>query len=512
MDAPATKRDIALRVRGVTKSYGSVRALDGVSIDFVQGEVHALVGENGAGKSTLVKVLTGCIEPDGGELFLDGKALRRLDPHAARALGIGVIYQEPSLVEDLSVAENVFLGDLPRRGLLVDRTAMAERARSILDDLGTPIDPATPVSALSVAQRQFVEVAKACALHARIIIFDEPTAPLTSEDAELLFALIGRLRAAGTAVVYISHRLPEIFRLADCITVMRDGRVVATRTASRLTRDELIRLMVGRNLAEVFPERAARPGEEVLRVEGLCSGMVRDVSFSLRRGEILGFAGLAGSGRTETMRALFGADVPEQGRLFIDGAPARISSPARSVVMGIGYAPEDRKREGLITELSIRDNVSLPILRRLSRLFVLDRSREENVVDEYRDGLHIKTPSTHQLVRNLSGGNQQKVVVGKWLASAARILIFDEPTQGIDVGARTDIYHMMNELTAQGYSIIMVSSDMEELIGMSDRIVVLSEGHVAGELSDRAEFTQERIMRLASRSMDERGSHARQAA
>lgn len=487
-----------LATKSLAKSFGAIRAVAGVSLDFRAGEVHALAGENGAGKSTLIKMLSGHTVPDEGTIVIDGVEHREMTPKGARDLGIGVIYQDPSLVGDLSVAENVFMGALPHKGLLVDRKAMEREAKAIFEDLGVAIDVRATVSGLSVSQRQFVEVARVVAAHARLIVFDEPTAPLTDADAELLFALIGRLREQGTAVVYISHRLAEIYRLADRVTVMRDGRVVATRDTATLPQPELIRLMVGRDLTEVYPARSSEQGKEVLRAENLTTESITNVSFSLHEGEIVGLAGLAGSGRTETLRALFGADPLVSGTVELEGQKVRFGSPEAAVSAGLGYVPEDRKRQGLLMELPIRDNISLPTLKKLSHGGLVDRRSEGALVEHFSDALSIKSAGLDQEAGSLSGGNQQKVVVSKWLASRSKILIFDEPTQGIDVGAKHEIYRMMRKLCSEGYAIIMASSEMEELMGMADRILVLHEGEVAGTLSDPSDYSQERIMRYAS--------------
>ena len=487
----------ALSVTDVSKRYPGVLALDGVSLEFLPGEVHALVGENGAGKSTLIKVISGFMMPDEGSIEVAGRRYAGLTPRQAMDLGIGTIYQDANLVPDLSVAENVCLGDLPRGGLFVHRAQMDQRVREVLDLLGIDLDPSERVSRLSVSQAQFVANAKAVANDARVLIMDEPTAALTDAECGRLFDLVERLRGQGVCVIYITHRLHEVFSIADRISVMRDGRLVTTTRPSEVTEDELVGLIAGRRIDKAYPERAYEGGDVLMRVEGLSGEGVRDVSFELRRGEILGFAGLMGSGRTEVGRMLFGADRKQSGSVTIDDVSVEVSSPEGAVHCGLGYVPADRKGQGVILDQSVRTNISLPALRRLSRLAV-DRRRETSVVGKYVDDLGIKTPSQLQAVRNLSGGNQQKVALGKWLASQSKVLVLDEPTQGVDVGARHEIYRTMNELTRQGISIIMLSSDLDELMGMADRIVVMHEGTVAGTLDNRADYSQEAILRYAS--------------
>jgi ribose transport system ATP-binding protein len=501
---PADSQAI-LTVHDMTKAYQGVLALDNISLSFRRGEIHAIVGENGAGKSTLIKILSGFLSPTCGSFTIDEKTFTSITPRQARAQGIGVIYQDPNLVRSVSVAENVFLGSYPGSRFFIDRKAMEKRTGEILAELGVNIDPGETVENLSAAQMQFVEIAKALVQNIRFLILDEPTAPLTVKDADVLFKLIGRLKKNGVTIIYISHRLNEIYRISDRLTVMRDGRVVTTEKTADVSHERLIYLMVGRHLSESYPERTTTPCGEVLSVSRLCCDKVRDISFSLHKGEILGLAGLTGSGRTEIARMIFGADRKTAGEIRLNGREVEIDSPQRAVSLGIGYLPEDRKRQGVLMDLSVRDNISLPILRRLSHFLLLNRGKEEKVINKYQSNLQIKTPSLQQRVCNLSGGNQQKVALGKWLASSSRILIFDEPTQGIDVGTKYEIYQMMNRLTEQGISIIMISSELEELIGMSDRIVVLHDGRITGILDDRSKFTQETIMAMASRPAEEGG-------
>lgn len=498
----AAHDETILSVERVTKTYQGVVAVDDISLSFRRGEVHAIVGENGAGKSTLIKLLSGFTTPDRGSFTIDGHSFQQITPRQAMDEGIGVIYQEPNLVRNVSVAENVFLGNYLGNGLLINRPLMEQRTREIFAELNLLVDPREIVDNLGAAQMQFVEIAKAVVRDVKVLILDEPTAPLTTQDAQVLFRLVARLKEKGVTIIYISHRFGDIYALSDRLTVMRDGKVVTTAETREVPQDHLIYLMVGRHLSESYPPRSQAPGAVVLRVQGLSRANVQDVSFSLRRGEILGLAGLTGSGRTETVRMIFGADKKTAGEIELNGRRVNIDSPQAAVRMGIGYLPEDRKHHGLLMSLSIRENMSLPILRRLSRCLMLNRRREEDVVNRYSGVLRIKAPSLLQPVCNLSGGNQQKVVVSKWLATDCSILIFDEPTQGIDVGTKFEIYQMMNRLTEQGISIIMVSSEMEELIGMADRILVLHEGQLTGVLEERSQFTQERIMELASRAKE----------
>ena len=491
------ERGVALGVRGLTKCYPGVIALDDVTLTFRAGEVHALVGENGAGKSTLIKAVSGYLRPDAGTIEVAGQSFDSLTPLEALRLGIGTIYQDANLLGDLSVAENVLLGDLPRGRLFVRRRKMVARTNEMLVRLGIDLDPHAPVNSLSPSQAQFVAIARAMARDVRVLIMDEPTAALTDAECGHLFDLVRRLREQGACVIYITHRMHEVLSLADRITVMRDGRVVTTASSGELGEDELVQLIAGRPVEKVFPARSAMGEDIVLSVEGLAGRGVRDVSFDLRRGEILGVAGLMGSGRSEMARMLFGADRKASGKVALGGTTANIFTPRDAVALGIGYVPADRKRHGVILDQSVGSNITLSSLRRLSRL-VVDSRRERAVVDDYVDGLKIKASSAAQLVSGLSGGNQQKVALGKWLASEARVLIFDEPTQGVDVGARHEIYRLMNNLTGQGISIIMLSSDLDELMGMSDRILVMHEGEVAGTLDERSQYSQEAILRLAS--------------
>ncbi|GAA4768721.1 sugar ABC transporter ATP-binding protein [Microbacterium gilvum] len=493
----AASPGIAVSLEGITKHYPGVVALDGVTLALDPGEVHAIVGENGAGKSTLIKVLAGAVEPTGGAIVVDGVSFDRLTPTLAQELGIAVIYQEFTLVPTLDAAENVFLGHYLRRGPVLDRRRMHARTAELFARLGVDIDPRTPVAELTTGYQQIVEIAKALSRDARLLIMDEPSAPLTSAEVDAMYRVVDALRAEGITIVYISHRMEEIFRLSDRVTTLRDGRHVATQRTSDTSRAQLISLMVGRELTEGYPERLSAPGEVTLRVSGLTGNGVRDISFDARSGEILGFAGLIGAGRTELMEMLFGAASIDEGTVELHGRSVVSRSPIQAIGNRVALVPEDRKRHGLVLEFSILHNISLPLLPRLSRATVVSRREERRLAEVYMRDLRIKAPSGAEIVGNLSGGNQQKVVLAKWLATKPEVLIFDEPTRGIDVGARAEIYAIMNRLAADGKTVLMISSDMEELIGMSDRIVVLREGVQQGTLL-KQEITQEAVMALAA--------------
>lgn len=490
-------KKILLSMRDISKLYPGVLALDRVSVDIYEGETHALIGENGAGKSTFIKILAGAIRPDEGEIELDGHVYKQITPSLARSLGIEVIYQEFNLMPSLSVAENIFMGNHPKKYGLIDYKEMERRTSEIFKSMGVSINPWTIVSDLSMAYMQLVEIAKALIKDVRILIMDEPTAPLTANEVEILFGLMNRLHSMGVTIIYISHRLNEIFRVTDRLTVIRDGRKIGTFETAGMTREKLIRYMVGRELNENFPSNLARTDEVILRVENLCGNGVENVSFELHKGEILGFGGLVGAGRTEIMRVLFGADICTGGRVWLDGKKLTLKSPRESIRNGISLIPEDRKRHGIVLNLPIFENIILPDLKMVTKYSIINRQRESNLVQEQINALKIVAPSVWQLVGNLSGGNQQKVVLSKWILSKSRILIFDEPTRGIDVGAKQEIYKLMCELCQQGISIIMISSEMEELLGMSDRIVVLCEGRQQGIL-ERKDFSQEAVLTLAS--------------
>ncbi len=495
-----------LQLRGITKRFPGVLALDGVDFALTAGEVHALVGENGAGKSTLIKIISGVHQPDAGRIDYLGTPVTFPTPRAAADRGITVIYQEVALFPDLTVLENLYVGAYPRRPLLrhsgrgrrVDWMAMRARAQDVAASLGVELELGAPVHRLAAAQQQLVEIARALLRDARVIIMDEPTGPLTQQDAARLFSLIRQLRARGVGIIYISHRLEEIFEVADRVTVLRDGRRIVAMPVAQTTRDMLIHHMVGRTLDTLYPHTAPQAGPPVLEVEGLgTSGALTDVSFALRRGEILGLAGLVGSGRTTLARAIFGIVPPERGRIRLDGVDARIAHAGRARELGIAYVPEERQRQGLVLPFSVSENLSLVILRRLSRLGFINHASERIVAHDVVRRLDIRTPGIGVPAATLSGGNQQKVVVGKWLAAEPRVLIMDEPTRGVDVGAKAEIHRLMSALAGRGLAILLISSELPELLGMSDRIMVMHRGRIAGELS-RDQATQEKIMAMAT--------------
>ncbi len=489
-----------LSMRRITKTYPGVRALESVDLDVRAGEVHALVGENGAGKSTLMKILAGAQPRDAGEILINGKAVVIDTPQKAMDLGVSTIYQEFNLVPYLNAAENIYLGREPRARIpgFVDFRVMYREAQEVVDRLGVRLNVRTPVNRLSVAQQQMVEIAKATSRRSSIIVMDEPSATLTEHELASLFTLIRQLKSEGVAIVYISHRLEEVFEIADRVTVLRDGHRIATNAISELTREDIIRLMVGRELTQMIPKVPAPLGEVVLEVRGLQRrDVLHDIDLTIRRGEVVGIAGLVGAGRTELARALFGADPIDAGEVILDGKSVRIKSPQEAIRLGVGLVTEDRKAQGLVLGMVVRENVTLANLGALTRLNFIMAGRERAVARKYVDDLSIRTPSIEQTVQNLSGGNQQKVVLAKWLFTDSKLLIFDEPTRGIDVGAKTEIYQLMNDLAARGVGILMISSELPEVLGMSDRIIVMHEGRIVGDLR-ASEATQEGIMHLAT--------------
>lgn len=488
-------------MRGIGKSFPGVRALSDVSLTLNAGEVLVLVGENGAGKSTLMKILSGALPADEGEILIDGAPVRIGSPQEAQRLGVGMIYQEFTLVPQLNVPANISLGAEATRSGIIDSAAVNERARRALDELGLELPFGVPVSRLSVGQQQLVEIAKALARSARIIVMDEPTAALADREIERLFTIVRRLRAGGAGIIYISHRMEELPKIADRVTVLRDGRVVETRPASEFPSEEIIAAMVGRRLASHFPELPAVPQSAPVRLEvrGLHrAGIVDDVSFSVRAGEIVGLAGLIGAGRTEILRAIAGADAPVQGEIRIDGRELRTGRIAGAIAAGVAFITEDRKAQGLVLGMTVRENVTLAHLNDfVDRDQLVDIARERAATVRLIEELQIKTPGTEQLARNLSGGTQQKVVLAKWLLGEARVFLFDEPTRGIDVGAKSEIYRLMLDLIARGAAIVMVSSDLPEMLGMSHRVIVVRDGRIAAEFS-RAEATPDRVIAVAT--------------
>lgn len=491
--------NIVLKMEKICKYYPGVTALDHVDFELRKGEVHALLGENGAGKSTLCKIIAGAQPMDDGSFCLDGEQIRTLTPQSAKDKGVSMIYQEFNLVPYLKVYENMFLGKEIERGIYADKRAMIRKTREVFERFHIEIDPNSRISDLSNAYKQQVEIAKAVLENAKVLIMDEPTAPLGNREVENLFEMIRTLKSEGVSIIYISHRLEELFEISDRITVMRDGQYIETLNTKDTNKSALVKLMVGRDLSEDYPQRSTPIGEEVLRVEHLSTveTKLHDVSFTLHKGEILGFAGLVGAGRTEVMRALFGADHRSSGTVYVGGKQVEILRPIDAIHHGIALIPEDRKGSGVSLTLSIRENISLVMLHTLQSFLRISRKKERTLVDSYMNALAVKAPSMEQLTKNLSGGNQQKVVVAKWLATNADIIILDEPTRGIDIGAKYEIYLIMNRLVKEGKSIIMISSEMPELIGMSDRIIVMHQGSVSGELT-KEEVSQERILEMAS--------------
>ncbi|HEY2932892.1 MAG TPA: sugar ABC transporter ATP-binding protein [Acidobacteriota bacterium] len=487
-----------LTADNVTKAYGGVQALRGASFQLRAGEVHALVGENGAGKSTLVKIITGAVQADQGQITLDGQVISNNSPLAAKLFGIAAIYQQPALFPELTVMENIALGLEHKRAWRIDWRQHGRQAEELLARVGAKIDLQTCAGDLSMPQQQLVEIARALGADARTLVMDEPTSSLSEEETRNLFRVIGELRAQDAGIIYISHRLDELPLIADRVTVLRDGRTIETREMSKVDRHELIRLMVGRELSAVFPKKSVQPGETVLELHRLSSHAtgVRDVSLTVQAGEILGLAGLVGSGRTELARTLFGLTPVDGGTVLLRGEPVGIKSPADAVRLGIAYLPEDRRRHGVILEMAISPNMTLAALDRLSRFGFLDFRQERRIAAAYAERLGIKTPSLRAAVATLSGGNQQKVALSRWLATKPSVLVLDEPTQGIDVGAKAEIHSLMVELAAQGLAILMISSELPEILGMSDRIAVMHAGTISGIL-DRAEATQAKVLALA---------------
>ena len=485
-----------LRMEHIEKSFHGVLALKEVSFDVRPGEVHALIGENGAGKSTLMKILSGALKKDGGRIFwMDEEIDIRSTSHSTD-IGISIIYQELNQIPNMSVAENIFIGREHRKGkVLLDRKKTVEEAEKYVREVGLDVDVNTLCCDLSIAQRQMVEVAKALSVDAKLIIMDEPTSSLTDVETKILMDLIRKLKNSGVSIVFISHKLNEIFEISDRISVLRDGELVGCVNTAECSNDMLIKMMVGRELKDIFPKKEVTLGDVVLSVKNLNAGKaVRDVSFELHKGEILGFAGLVGAGRSETMRAVFGVDRADSGEITVDGSPMPIRhDPSESIAAGLGFLPEDRQLLGLILDMTVRENTTIANMKKTLVNKMVNHGREVEITQKYVDLLGVRTHSIEQKAVNLSGGNQQKVVIGKWLNTDPKVLILDEPTRGIDVGAKKEIYAVMRDLTAQGVAIIMVSSELPEILGMSDRVIVMHDGCICGEF-ERSEATQEKIM------------------
>jgi ribose transport system ATP-binding protein len=492
-----------LRLEHITKAFSGVTVLDDVCFDVGPGEVHALIGENGAGKSTLMNIVTGSYHADSGQIFWKGQPVEIRTPNQAHELGINIVHQELMLVPQLSIGENVFLGRHPvkrRYSSWVRWSEINSRSKSLLETLGHPLDPRRPLNELNIAEQQLVEIARALAFSAELIIMDEPTSPLSEHETKRLFQTISQLKSRGVSVVYISHRLNEIHQVADRVTVLRDGRHIATRPVKEVTTDNLVRYMVGREISDQFSRRTSRvSGDEAMRVEGLtASGKFYDISFTVSRGEIVGFAGLVGAGRTELVEALFGAGEVDEGRVYLDGQPVTIKTPMDAVRHRLALVADDRKAKGLVLGGSVRFNIALAAPRKFARYgLFLNATREKEVAKNLVRELHLKTPSVEQQVMYLSGGGQQKVVLAKWLSADSKVFILDEPTRGIDVGSKAEIYDLIRRLTDRGVAILLVSSELEEILHLADRILVMHRGRISGELG-REEATEELIMQLAT--------------
>lgn len=492
--------EMIVSMEHISKSFPGVKALDDVHFELRAGEIMALLGENGAGKSTLMKILGGVYEKDAGTVRIFGKEYENLTPRLSKETGVAIIHQELTMCRHLTVAENIFLGRERKKGFILSNREMEEEAEKILGELNIELNPQKIVGDLSVSMQQMVEIAKALSANAKILVMDEPTSALTTKETFELFRIIRELKAKGCGIVYISHRLEELQHIVDRVTIMRDGQFITSMDYQSVTLDEMIAYMVGREIKEKFPRVICKQGRKILEVRKLQAGrLVRDISFDLHEGEIVGFAGLMGAGRTETTRTIFGACKKTGGEIFLEGKPVKITSPKDAILAGIVLVPEDRKRDGLCTKLSIRHNLALPNLRQIGNRFgVLNAQKERRLCEKMVKNLQIKTHSMEIAAGSLSGGNQQKIVVGKWLAGNSKVVMFDEPTRGIDVAAKVEIYHLMNQLKQQGIAILFVSSEMPEILGMADRILVMCDGRITGEVS-AAEATQSEILKHATR-------------
>ena len=499
--------EYVLQLQHIRKEYPGVVALKDVTLELKKGEILALIGENGAGKSTLIKCCSGAVIPTSGKIIVNGKEFTSMTPQLAAENGIAIIYQEFNNVKELSAAENLFLGRPIRKGIVVDKAAMEKEAAKAFDSLHIKINPKTLMKDLTVGYQQMVEIAKAIQQNANVLIMDEPSAPLTSAEVESMFEVVEQLRSEGVSIIYISHRLDEIYRLSDRIVVIRDGEYVKTLITKNSHVQELIQLMVGRELTQTYPPRGdcINKNEVFLELQNVTGNGDKNINLKVHKGEILGLGGLVGAGRTELAEMIFGAARKESGKIIFKGKEINPKSPREAIDLGVALVPEDRKRHGAMLGISIKNNINMPIYERNSKFSVIDSKKEWEIAEKYEKNMAIKTPSLNQLVKNLSGGNQQKIILGRWLAADSELIIFDEPTRGIDVGAKYEIYKLMNDLVEkEGKAILMISSEMEELMGMSDRIVVLAEGNQTGELA-KDEFSQERIMAFASAAKAQEG-------
>lgn len=497
--------EYVLELEHIRKEYPGVVALNDVTLQLRRGEILGLIGENGAGKSTLIKCCSGAVVPTSGKIKINGKVFDHMTPQLAAENGIAIIYQEFNNVRELSAAENMFLGHPIRKGIAIDKKAMEEEAAKAFEQLHIKINPRELVKNLSVGYQQMIEIAKAIQQNAQVLIMDEPSAPLTNNEVENMFRVVELLKARGVSIIYISHRLEEIFRLSDRIEVIRDGEYVDTLITPEATVDQLIRMMVGREMTQKYPERKSCVDKSrvVLELKDVCGNGDEHMSLKIHAGEVLGLGGLVGAGRTELAQVIFGAKPKDSGTILLNGKEINPKSPREAIDLGIALVPEDRKRHGALLGVSIKNNINMPIYKKISRASVIDRGSEKKTAEKYRDELQIKCPTLNQHVKNLSGGNQQKVILGKWLAADSQLIIFDEPTRGIDVGAKYEIHKLINSLVEQGRAVLMISSEIEELIGMSDRIIVLAEHKMTGELQ-KEDFDADAIMALASAIVDQK--------
>ncbi|MFJ7977097.1 sugar ABC transporter ATP-binding protein [Peribacillus sp. NPDC096379] len=492
------QKEYAVQMKNITKHFGGVKALTDVSLNVEKGEIHALIGENGAGKSTLMKILAGAYQNDKGQILINGKEAKITSPKDVINLGVSVIYQEFMLAPDLTVAENIFIDKLADSGMLINWKMLKKRAKEELKKLGfDDIDPEAKVGSLSVAYQQIVEICKCLARESNVLVFDEPTAVLTFSETQKLLSIINNLKNNGVSIIYISHRLEELLKISDHITVLKDGKYVDTVVTSSINKEALVSMMVGREITQLFPERKMKIGKEILKVDNLSAGnLVKDVSFSIKSGEVVGFSGLVGSGRTETMRAIFGVDKKKSGKVIYFGEEVNFKDPKEAINKGFGLLPEDRKKQGLLLEQSIRMNTTIASMFKIKKFGVINHNKEKEYVEDLLASIATKYGSMEDNVNSLSGGNQQKIALAKWLSADCKCLVFDEPTRGVDVGAKTEIYKIINQLAEEGVGVIVISSEMSEIIGMCDRAIVMRQGLIAGEV-DKSELTENNLIKLA---------------